>query len=198
MAKNKVIIGNKYNYLTVLREVEHKQGRGVHKRYLCQCDCGRQAIVQSNHLLSGTIKSCGCLREKHLESDTNLYDVWTNMKQRCCNQKNPVYKDYGGRGIKVCKLWKDNYILFRDWSLANGYKKGLTLDRIDNNGNYAPNNCRWVTMKQQTINRRNTIYVLYENKKIPLRQVADILNYPYKKLYQRVRYKTINLIILER
>ena len=198
MARNKVIIGNKYNHLTVLQEVEHKQGRGVHKRYLCQCDCGRQKIVQSNHLLCGTVQSCGCLVKKHLESNSNLYDTWINIKQRCYNPKHPNYKDYGNRGIKMCNLWRDNYILFRDWSIQNGYKKGLTIDRINNNGNYEPNNCRWTTMKQQTINRRNTIYALYENKKIPLRELADILNISYKKLYSKVRYKTIDIVILER
>lgn len=132
--------------------------------WVCQCDCGQTAIICSGNLLnkkSGT-KSCGCNKGHHEPwrthglSHTRLYRIWDNMKKRCFNRNYlPQYMYYGGRGITICDEWKGNFKAFYDWAMANGYKDHLTLDRYpDNNGNYEPSNCRWVTMKEQNSNRR--------------------------------------------
>lgn len=108
------------------------------------------------------------------------------MKMRCYNQNNKSYKDYGARGITVCDDWLHSLKAFYDWSMSNGYKKGLTLDRIDNNKGYYPENCRWVTRKTQNINKRNNVNFTYEGKTQCLKMWAKELNIPYAKLYARI------------
>ena len=100
-------------------------------------------------------KSCGCNKIKHGEIHTKLYRVWSNMKNRCSNSKHPAYKNYGGRGITICNEWLE-FIPFRDWALSNGYQESLEIDRIDNNGNYEPSNCRFITAKENCQNQRTT------------------------------------------
>ena len=138
-------------------------------RWLCKCDCGQTISCISTSLRNGHTKSCGCLmRErsaaaatKHGGEGTRLYDVWINMKQRCENTNNPRYHDYGGRGITVCSEWHD-YAEFAEWAAATGYDERAargkcTLDRINNDKGYAPDNCRWTDMREQRVNqRRNT------------------------------------------
>jgi len=133
--------------------------------WLCKCDCGNHSTVMIGNLTSGMSKSCGCgivdrLRitiknnTKHGNSKTKLYRVWTNMKSRCLNSKSPDFKNYGGRGITICSEWTE-YIPFRDWALANGYSEGLEIDREDNDGNYEPSNCRFVT---RIVNQNNRVH----------------------------------------
>ena len=136
--------------------------RRLHAKY--QCSCGAFIERQKRYVDCGDTKSCGCLRKKvasklkasHGMNGTKLFHIYHGMKQRCNNNRNKRYHDYGGRGIKICSEWNNNPSVFFEWALSNGYKEGLTIDRIDNDGNYEPSNCRWATMKEQAMNKRNT------------------------------------------
>lgn len=152
------ITGTVYSRLTVISFAGSTK-RGA--AWLCRCRCGTEKVLIGGDIRSGRVQSCGCWKSEvtsqrsrtHRESATPLYVVWSSMKKRCNNPRNKGYKNYGERGIRVCKEWSESYEAFRDWSLANGYAAGLEIDRRNNDGNYEPDNCRWVAQK---INARNT------------------------------------------
>lgn len=156
--KRHEMIGKKFGKLTVLNEI----GIENHKRmWDCLCDCGNHKKVSTAHLINGSVKSCGCLVHetsyRHGLSHNPIYKTLSAMKQRCYNPNNPEYKNYGARGITICEEWIDKEHgaeRFVEWSIKNGYKKGLSIDRINNNGNYEPSNCRWTTANIQMFNRR--------------------------------------------
>lgn len=153
--------GMKFGRLVVLeRSANTINGQAS---WICRCECGNitHPITGSN-LRKGKTKSCGCLRTRHGEYDTRLYEVWHSMKNRCYCTTNHAYQNYGGRGITVCDEWLNDFVAFKVWAMAHGYdpiapRGKCTLDRIDVNGNYCPDNCRWVTMKVQQNNRRNNV-----------------------------------------
>ena len=142
-------------------------------RWKCVCDCGTQRTVAGYSLKSGDSKSCGCgksraFRERntlHGDSRTRLYKIYYGIKNRCYDKKNENYRYYGKKGIKMCKEWMENYLKFKKWAEDSGYAKNLTIDRINNNGNYEPNNCRWVSMMEQNRNKSNnfgiTLFIKY-------------------------------------
>ena len=140
-------------------------------------------------------------KEKHGGSGTKLHGVWKSMKDRCYNLKSKVYKYYGGRGITVCPEWADKYngfVNFRDWSLSNGYQEGLTIDRINNNVNYNPNNCQWITQKEN--NRKKSQVILTQEKANEIRELHNTGGYSQKELAKKfnVSCKTISSIIKNR
>ena len=174
--------------------------------WLCKCDCGNEVRTSTTHLRKGHVKSCGCYSHdltskrnkdnaRHGVSRTRLYREWAMMKQRCYKKEHKSYADYGGRGIKICDEWlvSDNFF---EWAISNGYADNLTIDRIDVNGNYEPSNCRWVTMKEQIRNRRNTVIVDYNGEKITLSELAENTGIPYHTIHWRYKIgKTIDEII---
>jgi len=165
------LTGQRFGKLLVLRRCGSKNG---HAAWLCRCDCGNEKIMSASSLRSGT-KSCGCLcieaiknwnqseekkkvtvslKTKHGMKGTRLYRIWQAMKARCTNQNVPCFRYYGGRDIRVCEEWKNDFQAFHEWAVENGYADNLTIDRVDVNGNYEPANCRWVTMAEQNKNKR--------------------------------------------
>lgn len=155
------LTGQRFGMLTVVERAENsKAGRS---RWVCRCDCGNKTVVESGHLRSGDIKSCGCMAKEwnsqshttHNKSDTRLHTIWRGMRSRCTNEHDSRYRYYGARGIKVCNEW-DDFESFMLWATTHGYADSLSIDRIDNDGDYKPDNCRWATAKEQVNNRRNT------------------------------------------
>lgn len=163
--------GMKFGKLEVVREVERfTQPSGQWQRaFLCRCDCGQEKRVRLSHLRTGRVVSCGCeAGEHHGMCRTPLYTTLRGMKNRCHNPNYPEWHLYGGRGIQICKEWRESFIAFRDWALSNGFIEGLEIDRIDNDKGYEPGNCRFVTSKDNHRNRRVTLRVNYHGETLPL------------------------------
>lgn len=157
------LTGQKFGRLTVVEFYRSNQRCPV---WRCRCDCGNEAYVSTEHLRSGTTKSCGCLHSKvllernykHGGSKERLYGVWQNMISRCYKPNNSHFSRYGGRGIKICDEWRNDYAAFRKWAMANGYDPDApfgecTIDRINNDAGYSPDNCRWTTLAEQMKNK---------------------------------------------
>lgn len=173
------LTGQRFGRL-VVEGRDHTRAKWVY--WICRCDCGKKKSVIGASLKSGGTRSCGCLHDEnskntkwktHGESGTRLYRKWQSMKARCYQPNSTKYKNYGGRGITVCDQWRSDYAAFRDWALANGYEDGLTIDRIDVNGNYEPSNCRWTTQKKQQNNRSNNRMLTYNGETKSLTEWAE-------------------------
>lgn len=182
--------GERFGKLSVIkRSDESKRGE---IRWLCRCDCGAVRSYPGSELRTGRTVSCGCKKKieppskTHGESKTKLYNVWKTMRRRCYAKTSNRYSYYGGRGISVCDDWA-KYENFRDWSYSHGYVEGLSLDRIDNDGDYCPENCRWVDMKTQSNNRRNSLYVEINGVTRPVREWGEIYGISPYTLYSRLR-----------
>lgn len=177
--------GDTFGRLTVINLAYKRQyvspscKKETHEYYNCICSCGNKLVVCKTSLKNGNTKSCGCLKNEvistHKKTKTRLYRIWMSMKRRCFNSNDfHHYKNYGARGITICNEWKNNFIVFYSWALSNGYKDNLTIDRIDVNGNYEPNNCRWSTIKEQERNRRNNRFITHKGETHCVSEWAEI------------------------
>ena len=181
--------GQKFEKLSVIKRVE---SRNNHTMWLCKCDCGKQTVVNASNLKRGHTQSCGCLNiEKpphklHGKRNTPLYDVWCNIKQRCYNKNNNAYEYYGAENKTVCDEWLNDFQAFYNWAMQNGYKEGLTIERIDGNIGYTPKNCRWATKREQANNRRTNHFVTYNGETHTMAEWARIKEINYNKLKQRI------------
>lgn len=177
MAKFKDLTGQRFGRLVAI-EICGNDNKG-HYCWRCKCDCGNYKVVANYNLKNNSTKSCGCLskeiKTKHNKSNTRLYRIYYAMRQRCYNLKYSRYFDYGGRGIKICDEWKNDFMNFYNWAMENGYRDGLTIDRIDVNGNYEPNNCRWITKEAQQGNTRKSRFIEYNGEKKTLAEWSRII-----------------------
>lgn len=198
MGRFRDLTGQKFGRLTCVAFV------GRNKEYdalwLCRCACGKEHTTRAGTLLNGHTKSCGCLQREMvgkahtthgLYYDENgkrskLSKAWDSMKRRCLNSKELYYRYYGGRGISICKQWMD-YKNFHDWAIKNGYRDGLTIERIDVNGNYEPGNCKWIPKGEQSRNRRGRHIIFYMGQSRMLTEWGNILNIDPKVLSNRLR-----------
>lgn len=204
MSKVIVLTGQRFGRLTVISRAENdKVGQAL---WHCFCDCGNEIIVFGWNLRTGNTKSCGCLRKEvmaenikktfaaktnHGLSWTRLYRIWGNMKERTTNPKLRSYKNYGGRGITVCPEWTDKengFINFYKWAMSHGYSDELSIDRIDNDKGYSPDNCRWANAQQQTDNRRCSKPFVWEGITYKsMSECARQLGIPIGRLYRRAK-----------
>lgn len=202
----KDLVGKKFNRWTVIEYAgKDKYNNAL---WLCECACESKTrrIVNGNNLRRGISASCGCLQKelakencvkrntetgsqyakKHGLCHTRIYTIWSGMIDRCYRKNNKHYQDYGGRGIIVCDEWKNNVETFYNWAINNGYNDNLSIDRINNDGNYEPNNCRWATVNEQVNNRRYNRMFTYNNKTQTLKQWADEYKINYHTLLSRI------------
>lgn len=183
-------IGNKYGNLTVVEPVHVTLNNGGKQWYWkLKCDCGNETIMNPHAVIHGKYRSCGCsfkagVTATHRESHTPLHNIWCGMNKRC-NPKGKSSRGYGDRGISVCEEWK-SYEAFSKWARENGYEEGLTIERIDVNGNYCPQNCTWITLEKQARNRRTTHWVEYQGKRMSLAEACEQANLPYKQVFERI------------
>lgn len=188
------MVGQRFGRLEVSAPVDNEK-RGAY--WLCVCDCGRTTVTRGASLRSGHTKSCGCLHDElsaqrttkrnqsHGESDTRLYGIWVDMRKRCENPKHTAFARYGGRGISVCENWLE-YENFANWAKETGYSDSLTIDRIENNGDYSPQNCRWTTRKTQARNKSNNTTYTYQGKTLTVPEWSELTGIKPSTLYARL------------
>lgn len=219
------LTGQRFGRLVAIKKVGKSNSHGV--LWECKCDCGKVCNVRANYLREGSTTSCGCyhseIKREHMRKvseknvkhgmarrghTTSLFTRWECMRSRCYYPKNIMYHRYGGRGIKVCDEWQE-FEPFMEWALANGYRDDLALDRIDGDGDYCPENCRWVTQKENNRNKDDIVYLTVDGETRMLVEWAEITNQPVGRLHSRRKSgwsdeeivygrDTVNAIKLER
>lgn len=191
MPKYQDLTGRKFGELTALR-IDWEKTKASHSTYwICKCSCGSEKSYIASNLTRNHTTSCGCktnsMKHKtHGMSNTRIYKIWLGIKKRCYAPYTPHYDYYGGRGISMCAEWRGDFQKFYEWSVANGYTDSLTIDRIDVNGDYSPNNCRWATIEQQAHNKRNLLYAKVNGIEKSLCEWSETYHIPLNAL--RLRY----------
>ena len=194
-AINEKWIGQRFGRLTICG-FQHSDR--FHKWFwVCRCDCGEQVTVRPYLVRNGHTLSCGCLQKDrasqasktHGQTNSRLYHIYSGMKNRCYNEKHPSYANYGGKGITICDEWLRSFAVFQGWALANGYSDDLSIDRIDNDKGYSPENCRWATRTEQNENTRNNHLVTINGKTQPLSAWARERELNYHTVSFRIHQK---------
>jgi hypothetical protein len=179
----KNLLGIVFGRLTVIEDNSRsKQGNVIWK---CKCECGNEVLVNSSYLITGTTRSCGCLKKEesiirfttHGKTRTRLYTTWSSMNQRCYDQKCKSYSAYGGKGVTICDEWK-SFVTFQKWAEQSGYNDELTIDRKDSTGNYCPENCQWISFPDNREKHRNSIMLSHDGEVHPLKTWCDKLGLP--------------------
>lgn len=186
------MIGKRFGKLKVIKKVGVDNNRFI--TWLCECDCGNKVVVRGSNLRTGNTKSCGCVRKENTKmlnfvtgmSNSRLHRIWSGMKSRCFNPNAKHYHRYGGRGITVCEEWRHQFKPFYDWAMSHGYTDELTIDRIDNDGNYCPENCRWVTVKEQSRNMSKNRFVNFRGETLCVADLAIKYNISSSVLLGRI------------
>lgn len=204
------ITGQKFHRLTAL-EFSHK-GKGRETYWVFECECGNIKVLNKANVKKGSTKSCGCLKKEQDNINLNrngseptkydskglsnhpLYHKWMDMKRRCYNVNHSQYKYYGGRGIEMCEDWLYSFQAFFNWSINNGWENGLEIDRINNDGNYEPNNCRYITHKENCNNRSTTIKIEIDGITHSIKEWCEMFNLNYKSLISKTDEQIINII----
>lgn len=192
MGKEKDLTGQRFGRLVALNKIGKYTAPNGSKVNIwhCICDCGNYKDATTSALLSKKTQSCGCLQTEsrythHLTHD-KLYVVYRGMKDRCYNKNAKAYPNYGGRGIGICDNWMEDFLNFYNWSIDNGYAEGLTIDRIDVNGDYCPENCRWITHKAQQFNKRTNVRFAYNGMYLTLPEWSEIVGINVDTLASRI------------
>ena len=201
--------GVKINSLTIIGFEHVNRGRTTAWNWICRCECGTMKSIIPIKVLTGNTTSCGCHKNKAIsEYNENvkkrhgcarngkkkrIYTIWSGMRARCSNPNLHDYPNYGGRGIKVCEEWKNSFEAFRDWAYKNGYNDELSLDRMDVNGDYCPENCKWATREEQQRNKQKTERYEYKGNLVTLAEIAEDCGVRYGTLYQRIKYYGLSL-----
>lgn len=208
------LTGQKFGRLMVIEKAEKPpHSRDRHSYWLCRCECGNISRVAADKLKNGSTRSCGCLKAeldteriktygkpnlKHGLCNSRIYNIYNHMISRCYKKNDRKYKDYGGRGITVCSEWRDSFQRFCDWAMANGYTDELSIDRIDNNNGYSPDNCRWATFKQQANNKRTNKTVTIKGETMTIAQAAEKAGVSTQTMWWRVENGKRGEELLER
>jgi len=181
------MVGERFNSLTVLKELKDRNKNG-HILYSCKCDCGNIKTILGASIRSGSTKSCGCLvtktNGKHLKEKSKIYKTWIGIKTRCFNKNSNIYKNYGGRGISMCETWKDFNVFYKD---MGDVPNGMSIDRIDVNGDYKKSNCKWSNHKEQSRNKRNNNFITYKGTTKCLTEWCEELNMPLNTFSNRLK-----------
>ena len=189
------LTGQRFGKLYVVSQAQNKNGNTY---WNCICDCGNNIVVKGVNLKHGTTQSCNCINRAitskrnrdnadGIYRDSRLYRIYYGMRTRCYNKDDISYDKYGARGITICDEWLNDFLAFQSWAINNGYKDGLTIDRIDNNCGYYPENCRWATIKEQSNNRRSNVMLSYNNEIHSVAEWSDIVHINRETIYCRLR-----------
>lgn len=212
MAKYNDLTGKRYGRLLVVELAEKPQNKATKGKYWrCICDCGNEKVVSASLLRKNRAKSCGCLNSERIENlkshgksrDANhkhtvLYGRWANIKDRCTNPNCKDYKNYGGRGITICDDWKTDFVPFYNWAITNGFSENLQIDRKDNSKGYSPQNCHWVSVKENSNNRRNSITVSIMGCEKSMIELSEETKIPYQTLYKHFKAGDVENYIIKR
>lgn len=192
-------LGKRFGRLTIV-DFAHAESPYRGWMWVCRCDCGNTRTLIPGDVKQGKTRSCGCLHDEvcaekaskfkySVKDHPRLYSIYNGIKKRCYSKNEPRYKDYGARGIEMCNSWlnpTDGFDNFVEWSLSHGYSEDMSIDRINVDGNYEPTNCRWVSMNEQALNKRDTKWVDYKGEHIQLMVLCDRLGITYDTVHDRI------------